>query len=50
MSCATTSSAGKQLLEVLLRIYGPQSDGRPVMVPVMLPAIQVNSIPTPAET
>jgi hypothetical protein len=50
VSCATTSTGGKRLLEVLLRIYGPKQGGRPVMVPVMLPAIQVNSVLTPAET
>jgi hypothetical protein len=46
VSCATTSTGGKRLLEVLLRIYGPKQGGRPVMVPV----IQVNSILTLGET
>jgi hypothetical protein len=38
------------LRDVLLRLYGPKAPGRPVLTPVLLPAILVNSIPTPGET
>ena len=43
-------TAGKRLLQLLLRLYGPKQTGRPVTVPVMLLAIQVNAIVSPGET
>lgn len=49
MSCLANTGA-KRLLRLLLRLYGPKQTGRPVMVPVMLSAIQVNSVLLPGET
>lgn len=48
MSCCKTVG-GNRLLDLLLRLYGPKQSARPVMVPVILPAIQVSSVLTPGE-